>query len=368
MTTVELRSVRKTFGDFVALHGLDLNMNDGEFVSFLGPSGCGKTTALRIVAGFELPDGGSVLLDGADINNSPPNKRNMGMVFQDYSLFPNMTAIENVAFGLRVRGQSADQMKETSVKMIEMVGLAGKEGNYPHQMSGGQQQRVALARALAIQPKVLLLDEPLSALDAKVRVSLRNEIRVIQQELAISTIFVTHDQEEALTISDRIAVLSQGRLEQFGTPEEIYRHPATPFVAAFVGESNIFHGTIAGTADAPSVRIGNVEMPVQQARGHASGKRVRILTRPESTYLQVASDQAVAGIPATVVSQQFQGARTRIMTHLDHVEDPAAVILTDVSGGGHEHLAGGVQVFVTFDPATALVASAEELESATAAQ
>jgi putative spermidine/putrescine transport system ATP-binding protein len=361
MTTVEIRNIRKTFGDFVALEGLDLRMNDGEFVSFLGPSGCGKTTALRIVAGFEMADSGTVLVNERDISNQPPNRRDMGMVFQSYSLFPNMTARENVSFGLRVRKQSASSTKDVTQRMLDLVGLAGKEENYPHQMSGGQQQRVALARALAIEPQVLLLDEPLSALDAKVRVSLRNEIRVIQRELGISTIFVTHDQEEALTISDRIAVLSQGKLEQFGTPEEIYRHPATPFVAAFVGESNVFHGTIVADSADPAVRIAGETLPVDDARGWANGDRVRVLTRPESTYV---SADGTHGVAATVVSQQFQGARTRILAHLDHVEDANAVILCDVSGAGHNHLVGGTKVRVTFDARTALVARADDLVAA----
>lgn len=365
MTTVELHAIRKTFDDFVALEGLTLAMEDGEFVSFLGPSGCGKTTALRIVAGFEMADSGDVLVNGADISHQPPNRRDMGMVFQSYSLFPNMTAAENVSFGLRVRKQDGSAMKATTQRMLDLVGLSGKEGNYPHQMSGGQQQRVALARALAIQPRVLLLDEPLSALDAKVRVSLRNEIRVIQRELGISTIFVTHDQEEALTISDRIAVLSQGKLEQFGTPEEIYRHPATPFVAAFVGESNVFHGEVAGDASSPSVRIADVVMPVADARGHSIGERVRVLTRPESTFLDLPHANAL-GVPATVVSQQFQGARTRVLAHLDHVEDPTAVILCDVTGTGHGHLVAGAQVLVRFDPDSALVATVDDLAGAQA--
>ena len=201
MTVVRVENIRKTYGDFVALEGLTLDMAEGEFASFLGPSGCGKTTALRIIAGFEFADSGSVLIDGTSIDTVAPNRRNMGMVFQNYSLFPNMTALDNVAFGLRVRKQPNEKARRRAQEMLDLVGLSGKERNFPHQMSGGQQQRVALARALAIEPRVLLLDEPLSALDAKVRVSLRNEIRAIQTEFGISTIFVTHDQEEALTIS-----------------------------------------------------------------------------------------------------------------------------------------------------------------------
>jgi putative spermidine/putrescine transport system ATP-binding protein len=350
MTNVRVENIRKTYGDFVALEGLTLDMADGEFVSFLGPSGCGKTTALRIVAGFETADSGSVLIDGAAIDSVPPNRRNMGMVFQNYSLFPNMSAIDNVAFGLRVRKQSGDNARRQAREMIELVGLSGKENNYPHQMSGGQQQRVALARALAIEPRVLLLDEPLSALDAKVRVSLRNEIRVIQKELGISTIFVTHDQEEALTISDRIAVLSQGKLEQFATPEEIYRQPASAFVAGFVGESNRFAGVIAG-ADG-TVEIGGSLIRTPAAAAHPAGTRVEVLARPESTVLRRAGEP---GIPGTVISQQFQGSRIRFLVHPKHLPDPTSVIISDVSGTRHDELVSGSEVSIAIDGDSALV-------------
>jgi putative spermidine/putrescine transport system ATP-binding protein len=351
MTNVRVENIRKTYGDFVALEALTLDMTDGEFVSFLGPSGCGKTTALRIVAGFETADSGSVFIDGTAIDSVPPNRRNMGMVFQNYSLFPNMSAIDNVAFGLRVRKQSADSARRQAREMIELVGLSGKENSYPHQMSGGQQQRVALARALAIEPRVLLLDEPLSALDAKVRVSLRNEIRVIQKELDISTIFVTHDQEEALTISDRIAVLSQGKLEQFATPEEIYRRPASAFVAGFVGESNRFAGVVAGADGA--VDIGGSTVRIAAAAGvHPRGTRVEVLVRPESTVLHGAGQP---GIPGTVVSQQFQGARIRFLVHPKHLPDPTSVIISDVSGTRHDELVRGTDVSIAIDGESALV-------------
>jgi len=349
MTTVHIENIRKTYGEFTALEGLTLGMAEGEFVSFLGPSGCGKTTALRIVAGFEFADSGSVLIDGQAIDGLAPNRRNMGMVFQNYSLFPNMSAIDNVAFGLRVRKKSGDQVAKRAREMLELVGLSGKEANYPHQMSGGQQQRVALARALAIEPRVLLLDEPLSALDAKVRVNLRNEIRVIQKELGISTIFVTHDQEEALTISDRIAVLSQGRLEQFATPEQIYRNPATPFVAAFVGESNRFSGTVAAGS---AVDFAGSLVPLAGATSHPVGTRVDVLVRPESTALL---DPGEPGLPATVISQQFQGSRTRVLAHLNSESDPTSIVISDVSGGRHEHLVNGTAVSIGIDGRTALV-------------
>ena len=351
MTTVRVENIRKTYGEFVALEGLTLDMTDGEFVSFLGPSGCGKTTALRIVAGFEDADSGTVRIDGAAVDSVPPNRRDMGMVFQNYSLFPNMSALDNVAFGLRVRKQPSEAVRRRAGEMLELVGLAGKESNYPHQMSGGQQQRVALARALAIEPRVLLLDEPLSALDAKVRVSLRNEIRAIQREFGISTIFVTHDQEEALTISDRIAVLSQGRLEQFGTPEQIYREPASAFVAGFVGESNRFAGTVGpgGTVD-----IGGATLRLDGARNLTPGTDVEVLVRPESTVLR---DPGDGGIPATVVSQQFQGARTRFLVHPDYQPDPTAVVISDVSGTRLDELVGGMAVSIDIDARSARVSA-----------
>ncbi len=349
MTVVRVENIRKTYGDFVALEGLTLDMAEGEFVSFLGPSGCGKTTALRIIAGFEFADSGSVLIDGTSIDTVAPNRRNMGMVFQNYSLFPNMTALDNVAFGLRVRKQPNEKARRRAQEMLDLVGLSGKERNFPHQMSGGQQQRVALARALAIEPRVLLLDEPLSALDAKVRVSLRNEIRAIQTEFGISTIFVTHDQEEALTISDRVAVLSQGRLEQFGSPEEIYRRPASAFVAGFVGESNRFTGTVnaGGTVD-----IGGSAVRLDAAADHPAGSTVEVLVRPESTVLR---DPGAGEIPATIVSRQFQGARTRFLVHPHYQSDPTATIISDVSGTRHDELAAGIAVSITIDAKSALV-------------
>jgi putative spermidine/putrescine transport system ATP-binding protein len=231
MAGVVLKELHRRFGEVVALAGIDLDIGSGEFVSFLGPSGCGKTTALRLVAGFDHPTSGQILIEGKDITGVPPNKRDIGMVFQAYSLFPNMTAVRNVEFGLRVRKQSGDERRRRALELLELVGLSEAADRYPHQLSGGMQQRVALARALAIEPRLLLLDEPLSALDAKVRVQLREEIRRIQTRLGITTIYVTHDQEEALSISDRVAVLSKGRIEQIGTPAEIYGSPATPFVA-----------------------------------------------------------------------------------------------------------------------------------------
>lgn len=245
-SSLELRNVTRRFKDVIALDSFNLEVGSGELVALLGPSGCGKTTALRIVAGLDRADEGQVLLKGNDINGLPPHKRNMGMVFQAYSLFPNMTAVENVAFGLQMRKVSKNVRRDKANELLELVGLPSHAHRFTHQLSGGQQQRVALARALAIQPEVLLLDEPLSALDAKVRTNLREEIRRLQLSLGTTTIFVTHDQEEAMAVSDRVAVMNKGRIEQVDSPDVLYNSPATDFVAGFVGSMNRIFATKTG--------------------------------------------------------------------------------------------------------------------------
>jgi putative spermidine/putrescine transport system ATP-binding protein len=245
-TPVSLRNLSRAFGATKALDGMSLDIAPGELIALLGPSGCGKTTALRIVAGFEFADSGEVLVNGRDVSEVPAARRDMGMVFQSYSLFPNMSALDNVGFGLRMRKTAAAQRRRKAAELLDMVGLSAQAGQYPHQLSGGQQQRVALARALAIEPQVLLLDEPLSALDAKVRLQLREQIRTLQQRLGTTTIFVTHDQEEALSMADRVGVMRDGRLEQVADPSELYSRPATAFVAEFVGTMNRLPGELAG--------------------------------------------------------------------------------------------------------------------------
>src|SRR3954467_6941452 len=276
MTYLHLENLHRDFGTVKALNGIDISLGEGEFLSLLGPSGCGKTTALRLVAGFDRPDEGRIVVDGKDISGLPPNKRDMGMVFQAYSLFPNMTARQNVEFGLKIRGREKGDRSKRVDDLLELVGLGHAADRYPHQLSGGMQQRVALARALAIEPRVLLLDEPLSALDAKVRVQLREEIRRIQLELGITTLYVTHDQEEALAISDHVGVMAAGRLEQIAPPAELYDRPRTRFVAEFVGLTN----AIPGTADGGVVDVLGVRVPVLQ--GSAERGRVRALVRPEN--------------------------------------------------------------------------------------
>jgi putative spermidine/putrescine transport system ATP-binding protein len=287
--SVEFRGLRRTFGRTVALDGLDLVIQPGEFIALLGPSGCGKTTALRCVAGFERPDSGAVLVDGKDVTNVPANKRDAGMVFQSYSLFPNLNARDNVAFGLRVRKVPGETRRKKAGELLELVGLPAHADRYPHQLSGGQQQRVALARALALEPSVLLLDEPLSALDAKVRVTLREEIRRLQLDLGITTIFVTHDQEEALSVADRVAVLRAGRLEQVGAPAEVYDRPATPFVAEFVGTMNHLAGQISGDHVKVLGQLLPVDGPIP------AGPAVDVLVRPEAVQVTPSPEGRASG-------------------------------------------------------------------------
>src|SRR5215475_14025582 len=278
MAYLELQNLHRDFGPTRALDGIEIALGEGEFLSLLGPSGCGKTTALRIVAGFDRPNAGRIVIEGKDLAGVAPSKRDMGMVFQAYSLFPNMTARQNVEFGLKIRGRDKSDRSKRVTDLLELVGLGHAGDRFPHQLSGGMQQRVALARALAIEPRVLLLDEPLSALDAKVRVQLREEIRRIQLELGITTLYVTHDQEEALSISDHVAVMYGGRIEQMGSPAEMYSAPATPFVAEFIGTMNRLDGIVAEGG----VEHGDVLLRVEAANGRQRGERVLVLVRPET--------------------------------------------------------------------------------------
>jgi putative spermidine/putrescine transport system ATP-binding protein len=303
--TVELVGVIKDYGSHRALNAIDLSIKPGEFIALLGPSGCGKTTALRALSGLEQVNGGHILIDGVDVVAVPTNKRDIGMVFQSYSLFPHMTALENVEFGLRMRKVAAVERRTRAEEALEMVGLGTFAQRFAHQLSGGQQQRVALARALVTRPRVLLLDEPLSALDAKVRVQLRDEIRRIQTELGITTVFVTHDQEEALAVADRVAVMRDGVIEQIGTPEELYTTPASPFVADFVGLSNRVSGELVGGA----VVVHGTELRLL-GEALADGP-VTAFVRPEDVVL------AEAGIPATVVASSFLGSLRRTQVQLE---------------------------------------------------
>jgi putative spermidine/putrescine transport system ATP-binding protein len=340
-TSVLLQDLTRVFGATRALDGLSIEMAPGELVALLGPSGCGKTTALRIVAGFEFADAGSVLIDGKDISNVPASRRDMGMVFQSYSLFPNMSALDNVAFGLRMRKMSAGERRKRAAGLLDMVGLADQAVQYPHQLSGGQQQRVALARALAIEPRVLLLDEPLSALDAKVRQQLREQIRTLQQQLGTTTLFVTHDQEEALSMADRVGVMRQGKLEQIAAPDELYADPATAFVAEFVGVMNRIPGELRS---AGTVAVLGSTVPVRgqgQAEAFGGDRAVDVLVRPEGLRMELAENGN--GI---VTTRTFLGSVTRVSVLLSG--DVAVRI--DKSSGEAAALAPGTSVSVTLPP------------------
>lgn len=293
MSFLSLKHVRKAFGDSVAVESCSLEIERGEFVSFLGPSGCGKTTTLRMVAGFETPTAGHISLDGADITRVPPSKRHIGMVFQSYALFPNMTVANNIGFGLRVAGRPAAEIAARVAELLDVIHMSDFAARFPYQLSGGQQQRVALARALAIQPKVLLLDEPLSALDAKIRASLRQEIRSIQRRLNITTIYVTHDQEEAMALSDRVVVMSRGHVEQVGTPFDIYNFPQTPFVASFVGTLSTLKTSVIDSA-AGVVEVAGQPIHVQRALGDLQpGAATTIAIRPERITVGAVAGQNV---------------------------------------------------------------------------
>jgi len=330
MAFLELQNLHRDFGTVKALDGIEIQLGEGEFLSLLGPSGCGKTTALRLVAGFDRPNEGRIVVDGKDVTNVAPNKRDMGMVFQAYSLFPNMTARQNVEYGLRIRGRDKADRRKRVAELLELVGLGHAGDRYPHQLSGGMQQRVALARALAIEPRVLLLDEPLSALDAKVRVQLREEIRRIQLELGITTLYVTHDQEEALSVSDHVAVMYGGRIEQMGSPAEMYSSPATPFVAEFIGTMNRFEGTIVDGG----VDHGGKMLRIEAANGRPKGQRVLVLVRPETVGVARANGAAPTGntLVGDVVTQTFLGPVTRLKILGDGV-DVIADVPTQIALG-----------------------------------
>lgn len=312
MSHLELTHIHKSFGSSVAVEDFNLSVAQSEFVSFLGPSGCGKTTTLRMVAGFELPTSGAITLNGKDLTFIPPNRRNVGMVFQSYALFPNMTVAQNVGYGLKIAGKSKPEIESRVTEMLALIHMDKFIARFPYQLSGGQQQRVALARALAIKPQVLLLDEPLSALDAKIRVELRQEIRRIQKQLGITTIYVTHDQEEALSLSDRIVVMSHGKMEQVGTPFEIYNFPKTQFVANFVGSLNNADAEVVDPANGILAMDGvHFRTAEEDFASRRKGDKVKISVRPER-FSFAAEPMKDNVVDCTVESITFLGAVVRI--------------------------------------------------------
>lgn len=348
MTFLTLTGVQKSYGPNQVVKNFDLSVERGEFVTFLGPSGCGKTTTLRMIAGFEQPSHGSIHINGKDVTGLRANKRAIGMVFQAYALFPNMTVAENIGFGLKIAGKPAAEIKARVEEMLAMIKLPDLAARYPYQLSGGQQQRVSLARALAPSPQILLLDEPLSALDARIRVSLREEIRSLQKRLGITTIFVTHDQEEALSMSDRIAVMNEGELEQVGAPAEIYNRPRTRFVASFIGTLNHLQGEVVDV-EAGVVRIGetlvSASRPILNGR---VGEQRALALRPEAVRLGPAinGDNGLKGVLedvtflGAVVRLQLRIGETRVLADTFNANafiPPAPGSIVDLAFG-HEDL------------------------------
>ncbi len=359
---VRLEGLSRHYGPVVALDHLDLTLEPGELIALLGPSGCGKTTTLRLLAGLEDADTGRITVGGRDITHLSAAKRDMGMVFQAYSLFPHMTVRQNVAFGLRLRKVSAAQRDKRALEMLDLVGLSVQADRYPHQLSGGQQQRVALARALAIEPQVLLLDEPLSALDAKVRAQLRDEIRRIQLDVGITTLFVTHDQEEALAIADRVGVMREGRLEQLAPPTEVYTRPATSFVAEFVGLSNRLAGEVRGG----EVIVRGCKLPLVE-RDTPDGQVVA-LVRPEAVSLASNAPESATGsgsspLTGTVIAITFLGATSRVTVDLGDTRVMAQLPTSEASA-----LAAGSRVVLAIRPDPVLVSADADPAAAAAGE
>jgi spermidine/putrescine transport system ATP-binding protein len=337
----------KRFGEFTAVAGINLDMPSGEFFSLLGPSGCGKTTTLRMIAGFERPSEGQILLDGVDMAQTPPHKRNVNTVFQNYALFPHLTVEENVAFGLKYKDVSKQEQRERVGRSLELVALTGFEKRRPGQLSGGQQQRVALARALILNPSVLLLDEPLGALDAKLRKRLQIELKALQEEVGITFVYVTHDQEEALTMSDRIAVMSQGRVEQVGPPKEIYEEPATAYVADFLGVSNLMEATAQGQGpDGCRVRLGEFDLVAGQGEEDTQGP-ARITIRPERVDLEAQGTTGENRIPGMVERVVYVGSVLQVIVNLAPGERIQAWMQNE---GGTVPFESGAPVTVHFPP------------------
>jgi len=318
LANITLHGVNRSFGSVRAVHDISIIIADGEFFTLLGPSGCGKTTLLRMVAGFAELETGEIRFGERRIDTLPAHRRNTGMVFQNYAIFPNLKVGDNVAYGLRARKVAASKIAERVARALQLVKLAEHGDRWPHQLSGGQLQRVAIARALVIEPEVLLLDEPLSNLDAQLRVEMRGEIRQLQQSLGITAIYVTHDQEEALAISDRIAVMRQGRFEQIGAPDEIYRRPASPFVAEFMGTTNLLKGAV--TSQGASIKVGETEFAVPRLAA-SQGTTLSFSLRPEALRPLIGNEAAPEGwavVPAKLTRLEFLGALTRIEASLSH--------------------------------------------------
>lgn len=336
----------KRYGTATAVADVNLDVRRGEFVSLLGPSGCGKTTSLRMIAGLEHPDAGRIVIDGRDVTGLPAQRRGLGMVFQQYALFPNLSAYENIAFALRLRRRSKRDVERRVAELLALVHLEEAAERYPHQLSGGMQQRVALARALAVEPPLLLLDEPLSALDAAIRDELRTELRRLQRQLDLTVIYVTHDQAEAMALSDRIVVMEQGLVNQVGTPQELYNRPATRFTAAFVGTSNRRETSIERRDGRPAVRWGAGLLAIDDVDG-VNGDRVIAVWRPEAASI-LADHQADRGLSGLVELVTFLGPITRLDVRLDGDSEP---VMVDLASSAANDVAIGQRVAIQVPPA-----------------
>ncbi|MEF2550334.1 ABC transporter ATP-binding protein [Aurantimonas sp. A2-1-M11] len=360
MSFLEISGVSKSFGPSTVVRDFALGVEKGEFVSFLGPSGCGKTTMLRMIAGFETPSAGRIVIDGEDVTGLAPNRRRIGMVFQAYALFPNLSVADNVAFGLKVAGRSKREVAARVEEMLRLIGLPHLGDRYPYQLSGGQQQRVALARALAPSPRVLLLDEPLSALDAKIRVSLREEIRALQRELGITTIFVTHDQEEALSMSDRIVVMSEGRIEQCDAPFAIYNRPQSRFVAGFVGSLSRVEGVVSPDG---SVVVEGCPVTLAEPPTCSAGTAVTLALRPEALRLEPSPDRTNR-LVGLVEDAHFLGSVVRLKL----IVAGGTVLADTFNRPTSPPPVRGTRVDLHFSPADVFALQAEEVAAARMAE
>ena len=336
---VELRNVAKRFGGYTAVQDINLTIRAGEFITLLGPSGCGKTTLLRMISGFETPTEGEILLEGKDVTHVPPYKRNVNQVFQSYALFPHMSVKENIGFGLRMQKVAKGEAEERVRGAIQLVSLAGFEERKPSQLSGGQRQRVALARAIVCRPKVLLLDEPLSALDAKLRHAMQVELKRLQQKLGITFVFVTHDQEEALTMSDRIAVINKGRIEQLGDASAIYHQPKTTFVANFIGQANILEAEVVSVSGGPArVKLSEgVELTVSAGELAADAANVLVSIRPEKIHIQKKKPSEENCFEARVEEEIFRGATDQLLIKTEAGLELTAVVANESAAQETSH-------------------------------
>ncbi len=348
MSDIHLKKLTKTYGSYAAVSGIDLKIAEGEFFSLLGPSGCGKSTTLRMIAGFVAPTSGEILIGSDNVTPLPPEKRDIGIVFQNYAIFPHMSVADNIAFGLKLRKRPRDEIRARVTEALRQVGLAGYEERYQRQLSGGEQQRVALARVLVTEPRILLLDEPLSALDKSLREEMKYWIKELQKRLGITTVYVTHDQDEALTMSDRIGVMQKARIEQVGTPEEIYERPRTLFVTTFIGHSNVIDVTVGngGGGEGTTVLLGGRPVPTRGPDNLTAGQAAKLVIRPENIVID--PDESVAvRFPATVLGESYQGALVRYRLSVGGQE----IIAERQNRAGNERFSPGASVTVGWDPA-----------------